>query len=124
MKKIFTLFAAALVGLSVSAQECPTESMMSLLNGDDAANVEIELSLSKNLSSYLEGFFFRVSKPEGATWKKAYDGKYFTAQGCGPYILANLGSGTGEEFTDEELEELLYEGCDIQGLLKDDNLDI
>lgn len=124
MKKIFSLFAAALIGLSVSAQECPTESMMSLLNGEDAANVEIELGLSKNASSWLEGFMFSVSKPEGATWKKAYDENYFTAQGYAPYILGNLASGMGEDLTDEELEEYLYEACDILGLLRGDNLDL
>lgn len=124
MKKIFSLFTVALIGLGASAQDCPTESKMSLLNGDDAANVEIELSLNKNASPYLEGFFFRVSKPEGATWKKAYGENYFTGQGYAPYILGNLASGLGEDLTDEELEEYLYEACDILGLIRGDNLDI
>ena len=123
MKKIFTLFAAALICLCVSAQ-CPTESMMYLLNGDDAANVEIELGLSKNSSSHLTGFMFSVSKPEGASWKKAYGGNYFTAQGYASYILGNLAESLGEDFTDEELEEFLYDGCDIRGQLRNNNLDI
>jgi len=84
MKKIFTLIAAALTGLAISAQDCPTETMLYLLNGDDAANVEIELGISKNESATLQGFAFGLTKPEGASWKKAYGSDYFTAQGYAP----------------------------------------
>ena len=122
MKKIFTFIAAALLSLAVSAQDCPTKTMMNLLNGDDAANVEIEVGISEQSSAYLVGFNFEITKPEGATWKAAYDQNYFTAQGYAPYILGCLAENMGQDFTDDELEGFLSRGCDVVNFLNNDNL--
>ena len=122
MKKIFTFIAAALLSLAVSAQDCPTKTMMNLLNGDDAANVEIELGICEQNSAYMVGFNFEITKPEGATWKAAFDENYFTAQGYAPYILGCLAENTGQDFTDDELEGYLSRGCDVVNFLHNGNL--
>lgn len=117
MKKIITLFAVATVALAAIAGDCPTQSMLYLLNGDDAANVEIELGFSKNASATLTGFAFGINKPEGASWKKAYGSDFFTAQGYAPYILGCL-----EGYSEEELEGFLNSRCDILSELNGDKL--
>ena len=127
MKKITSLLSAALVCLALSAQECPTKTMMYLLNGEDAANVEIELGLSENNSSYLQDFYFMIAKPEGANWNKQADGSYFTAHGYAPYIMALTTNWYDDEdnpieVNDELLEEILYNCCDVMSQLKNDNL--
>ena len=122
MKKIITLFAVATVALATIAGDCPTQSMLYLLNGDDAANVEIELGFSKNTSACLEGFAFAITKPEGASWKKAYGNDFFTAQGYAPYILGCLTNNNGEGYSEEELEGILNSRCDILSNLNGDKL--
>ena len=122
MKKIITLFAVATVALATIAGDCPTQSMLYLLNGDDAANVEIELGFSKNTSACLEGFAFAITKPEGASWKKAYGNDFFTAQGYAPYILGCLTNNNGEGYSEEELEGFLNSRCDILSNLNGDKL--
>ena len=122
MKKIFTLIAAALAVLGVSAQDCPTESMLYLLNGDDAANVEVEIGLSKQTSPILVGFHFEITKPEGAEWKAVNGDGYFTAQGYAPYILGCLAENTGNDYTDEQLEGYLSRSCDYLSFLRNGNL--
>ena len=122
MKKIITLFAVATVALATIAGDCPTQSMLYLLNGDDAANVEIELGFSKNTSACLEGFAFAITKPEGASWKKAYGNDFFTAQGYAPYILGCLTNNNGEGYSEEELEGFLNFCCDILSNLNGDKL--
>ena len=122
MKKIITLFAVATVALATIAGDCPTQSMLYLLNGDDAANVEIELGFSKNTSACLEGFAFAITKPEGASWKKAYGNDFFTAQGYAPYILGCLTNNNGEGYSEEELEVFLNSRCDILSNLNGDKL--
>ena len=118
MKKIITLFAVALVALAAIAGDCPTQSMLYLLNGDDAANVEIELGFSKNTSTTLNGFYFGITKPEGAIWKQAYGNDFFTGQGYASYILGCLEGG----YSEEELEGFLNRRCDIFGDLRNDQL--
>lgn len=118
MKKIITLFAVATVALATIAGDCPTQSMLYLLNGDDAANVEIELGLSKNTSTTLNGFYFGITKPEGAIWKQAYGNDFFTGQGYASYILGCLEGG----YSEEELEGFLNRRCDIFGDLRNDQL--
>ena len=122
MKKIITLFAVATVALAAIAGDCPTQSMLYLLNGDDAANVEIELGFSKNTSACREGFAFAITKPEGASWKKAYGNDFFTAQGYAPYILGCLTNNNGEGYSEEELEGFLNSRCDILSNLNGDKL--
>ena len=118
MKKLFTLFAAALLGFCAYAQDttepCPTVPEFYLLNGEDAANVEIEFGFSQNNSENLNGFNFAIQKPEGATWKRAQGLNYFTGKGYAPYILGMLNQNMGTEFTDEELEGMLSDLCDVK----------
>ena len=118
MKKLFTLFAVALLGFCAYAQDttepCPTVPEFYLLNGNDAANVEIEFGFKQNNSANLNGFNFAIQKPEGATWKRAQGLNYFTGKGYAPYILGCLAENMGESFTDEELEEYLSDMCDVK----------
>ena len=119
MKKIFTLFAAAFVGLCAFAQDpCPSVPELTLLNGDDAANVEIELGLKENNSANLNGFNFELTKPENAEWKRAQGMNWFTAKGYAPYILGCLAENMGQSFTDAELEEYLSDMCDVKSNAK------
>ncbi len=121
MKKLFTLFAAALLGFCAYAQDttepCPTVPEFYLLNGEDAANVEIEFGFSQNNSANLNGFNFAIQKPEGATWKRAQGSQWFTGKGYARYILGtiNLDGATADDFTDDELEDMLSDMCDIKG---------
>ena len=119
MKKVFTLFAAALLGFCAYAQEpCPTVPELTLLNGEDAANVEIELGLKVNNSANLNGFNFELTKPHEAEWKRAQGLNYFTAKGYAPYILGCLAENMGMTFTDEELEGMLSDLCDVKSNAK------
>ena len=118
MKKLFTLFAAALLGFCAYAQDttepCPTVPEFYLLNGDDAANVEIEFGFKQNNSENLNGFNFAIQKPAGANWKRVQGANYFSAKGYAPYILQriNLDGATADDFTDDELEEMLSDFLD------------
>ena len=101
MKKIFTLFSAALICLCVSAQDCPSTLSLSLVNGEDPSNVEIELMLY-NSSSELYGFAMVFAKAEGSEsvqWKKI-GRKWFTAEDYFDVVLANLESATGQNIND------------------------
>ena len=121
MKKIFTLFAAAFVGLCAFAQDpCPSVPELTLLNGDDAANVEIELGLKENNSANLNGFNFEFTKPHEATWKRAQGANYFSGKGYARYILGaiNLDGATADDFTDDELEDMLSDMADIKSNAK------
>lgn len=109
MKKIFTLFAAAMLGLCAFAQmpeTCPSELRLSVLNGEDPSQVEIELQLI-NSSLYLNGFFVRFYQDENVQWKSVND-NYFTAEG-----YANVNLARWEGVTDEEREAALNSMCDI-----------
>jgi len=118
MKKIFTLFAAALVGVCAYAQmpeTCPSELGLQVLSGDPA-QVEVELTLV-NSSLNLNGFNTEIEIQNNANvnWKKV-SRKYFTAAGYANVILARL-----EDATDEEREEILLEYCDVQHNVKASN---
>ncbi len=113
MKKIFTLFAAALLGLCAFAEvsqygPCPSKVNFDLLNADNPAQVEIELQLV-NSSMNLNGFNLKLEKDNDALQWKKVSRKYFTAAGYAATILARL-----DDATDEEREELLLEMCDVQ----------
>ncbi len=111
MKKVFTLFAAALIGLSAFAQEevCPSKLNFALLNAENPAQVEIELQLT-NASENLNGFNMEILKEEGseAVAFKRVNWKWFTAQGYGTTILQRL------DAPDDVKEEMLSDFCDVQ----------
>ncbi|MBR5639029.1 MAG: hypothetical protein IKW83_04620 [Muribaculaceae bacterium] len=112
MKKIFTLFAAAMVSLCVFAEvnptygPCPSKLNFALLNADALNKVEIELQLT-NTSKNLNGFNMNVKKAEGSeslVFRKS-NGEYFSVQGYGPAILQNWTTTVGEdEETGDEIE--------------------
>ena len=113
MKKIFTLFAAVLLGLCANAEvseygPCPSKVNFALLNAENPAQVEIELQLV-NSSLNLNGFNLKLEKDNDALQWKKVSRKYFTAAGYAPVILARL-----DDATDEEREELLSDFCDVQ----------
>jgi len=69
MKKLFTLFAAALVGFCAFAQDtepCPTKlGFVPVTAEQDANNVQLELTLMYNNSDNLNAFNIEVSKTGG-----------------------------------------------------------
>ena len=108
MKKIFTLFAAALVGLCAYAQdpECPSQLQFALLDASAVNKVEIELQLT-NASLNLNGFNMQVEKAEGSEsliFRKS-NGTYFDVTGYGNVILARWETTMGEDpDTGDEIE--------------------
>ncbi len=112
MKKIFTLFAAALIGVCAFAQDeqpCPSKLSFKVINAEDPAQVEVELQLV-NSSLNLNGFNMEIQKAEGseAPKFKRVNWKWFTAQGYGATILSRL------DAPDEVKEEMLSDFCDVQ----------
>ncbi len=117
MKKIFTLFAAATLGLCAFAQmpeTCPSELGFQVLNGENPAQVDVELTLI-NSSLNLNGFNteLQIDNNENVIFKKV-SRKAFTAAGYANVILARL-----DDATDEEREEILLEFCDVQSNIKE-----
>ncbi len=105
MKKVFTLFAAAVLGLSAYAQEAPTEcpSMFyfePMEEVQDASNVVLELQIT-NSSENLNGFNIYIQKPEAAEWIMIDDifEFYATNEGYGHNIL-----GAWEGHTEAQME--------------------
>ena len=124
MKKIFTLFAAAMLGLCAYAQmpeTCPSELGLKMLNGSDPANVEVELTCT-NSSLNLNGFNVEVEKNNDlVSFKRVQGLNYFTAKGYANVLLARLAENMGMEFTDDELEEMLSDMADIKSNVKPTN---
>ena len=90
MKKIFTLFAVALLGVGAYAQ-CPTKlELTEMAPGQPADAVELELGIVENSSLNLNGFNMEIGKPDGATWKRAQGLNYFSAKVYAPYILERI----------------------------------
>ena len=117
IKKIFTLFTAALVGLCAYAQydyPCPSDFKFAALN-NDASCVEIELQLF-NSSHNLNGFNVQIQKPEGAQWFMIDDvfEFYATNVGYGPNILGEW-EGT---HTDAQYEAAMSRFLDFNCNLK------
>ncbi len=88
MKKVFTLFAAALIGLAAYAQ-CPSRLYFELAEAEQPAdNVMVFLKLV-NSTDYLNGFNMEIQKPENAEWvEDAEDGEWVGFTGYGHTILA------------------------------------
>ncbi len=121
MKKLFTLFAAALVGLAAFAQEpCPTKMEMQLQDASDPANVFFEFVITQNNSLNLNGFNMEITKPDGVTWKRAQGANWVTAKGYASYILEriNIDGATAADFTNDELEDMLGDFLDNKSSVK------
>lgn len=118
MKRLFILFATALMGICAFSQDtvpCPSTLSFKLLDDSDLSQVEVELQLQNN-SNNLNGFNIAIGKDVAIQWKKVSN-HYFTAKGYGHVILAML-----EDVDDTEREELLYEMCDVLHNVSNDKL--
>ena len=62
MKKIFTLFAVALVGLCASAQECPAKAQLAPASDEQPADKVMVFIQLKNASENLNGFNSNFTK--------------------------------------------------------------
>ena len=134
MKKIFTLFAAAMLGLCAFAQmpeTCPSELSLKLLDGSQTNLVKVELMLT-NSSMNLNGFNVEIEKNnDGVAFRKS-GGTNFSAAGYANVILQRWETTMGEdEETGDEIEVAVTEDmredklttmCDVMSNVKDGNL--
>ena len=119
MKKIFTLFAVALVGLCAYAQDdqpCPSKlDFVPVAEEQDANNVELELQLVYNNSDNLNGFNMEVTKTDGE-WVNLGNvliPSYFNATDYAANILGVL--GVDQATAAQALSSL----CDVKNNVKD-----
>ncbi len=88
MKKFFTLFAVALLGITAYAQ-CPSRLYFEPAEAEqDASNAMFHLKLV-NSADYLNGFNMEIQKPAAAEWlEDEEDGEWVGFTGYGHTILA------------------------------------
>ena len=117
MKKIFTLFAAALMGLAAYAQ-CPSHFVFDLAEAEqDANNVMVYLRLI-NSCDYLNGFNMEVEKPAAANWVEDEDDEDWVGfSGYGHTILANWNVSNPNQ-----RETKLFQKADLKCSIKEGNL--
>ena len=127
MKKLFTLFAVALMGITAYAQ-CPSKLSFQLseMNEDEefvaveqvnAANGLFELQLV-NSTAFLNGFNMEIQKPEGAEWvMDELDGEWVGFTGYGHTILA-MWDVTNANWR----ETKLFQKADLKCSIKEGNL--
>ena len=120
MKKVFTLFAAALLGFCAFAQDtepCPSKLDFVPVAAEQASNnVQIELTLLYNNSANLNGFNMEASKT-GGQWVNLGNviiPSYFVATDYAANILANLG------LSQADAAQYLSQLCDVMSNVKDD----
>jgi hypothetical protein len=131
MKKIFTLFAAAMLGVCAFAQmpeTCPSELSLKLLKGDQLNLVKVEL-LCTNSSLNLNGFNVELDKGESTAVFRKSGGSAFSAADYAPVILQRWETTMGEDeetgdeievpVTDEMRAQKLLEMCDVQSNIKE-----
>ena len=112
MKKVFTLFAAALLGLCAFAQEgpCPSRLYFEPAADEQPANNATFLLKLVNSSENLNGFNMEVQKPEAAVWvEDADDEDWVGFSGYGHTILARW-----EGVTDSKREQQLFKKADLK----------
>ena len=120
MKKVFTLFAAALLGLCAFAQEgpCPSRLYFEPAADEQPANNATFLLKLVNSSENLNGFNMEVQKPEAAVWvEDADDEDWVGFSGYGHTILARW-----EGVTDSKREQQLFKKADLKCSIKDGKL--
>ena len=90
MKKIFTLFAAALLGLCAYAQiECPSRLYFELAEPEQPADKVVVYVNLVNNSANLNSIHLEANKPDAAQWlNDEVDGMYAGFSGYGHTILA------------------------------------
>ena len=119
MKKIFTLFAVALIGLCAYAQDpCPTRLIFTPAEEEqDASNVMVYLHLT-NSTEYLNAFNMEVQKPDAAQWiMDEEDEDYVGFSGYGHTILARW-----DVSNPNQRETKLFQKADLKCSIKDGNL--
>ena len=118
MKKVFTLFAAALLGLCAFAQEgpCPSRLYFEPAADEQPANNATFLLKLVNSSENLNGFNMEVQKPEAAVWvEDADDEDWVGFSGYGHTILARW-----EGVTDSKREQQLFKKADLKCNVKEE----
>ena len=123
MKKIFTLFAVALIGFCAYAQDndpCPSKVYFTLAEEEqDASNVMVYLHLT-NSTEYLNGFNMEVQKPDAAQWiEDEEDGEYVGFSGYGHVILANW-NPTNPNWVETKLFQKADLKCSVKDVTHDD----
>ena len=118
MKKIFTLFAVALVGLCAYAQDdqpCPSKlDFVPVAEEQDASKVELELTLVYNNSDNLNGFNMEATKT-GGEWVNLGNPiipDYFNATNYAANTLANL------NLSQADAAQYLTTLCDVMSNVK------
>jgi len=118
MKKIFTLFAVALMGVCAFAQDsqpCPSKlDLVPVAEEQDANNVQLELTLMYNNSANLNGFNMEATK-SGGTWVNLGNPiipSYFTATDYAANILGNL------NLSQADAAQYLTSLCDVMSNVK------
>ena len=117
MKKLFTLFAAALVGVSAFAfTEGNTKAEFKVARNQDAAQTQIDVNIL-NSNEDLNTIQLGILPENGAQFVKMGTGlkKYYFDYN-GAYVLANLMPG---EATDEDREASLADFAACQSNVKD-----
>ena len=117
MKKLFTLFAAALVGVSAFAfTEGNTKAEFKVARNQDAAQTQIDVNIL-NSNEDLNTIQLGILPENGAQFVKMGSGlkKYYVDYN-GAYVLANLMPG---EATDEDREAYLADYAACQSNVKD-----
>ena len=117
MKKLFTLFAAALVGVSAFAfTEGNTKAEFKVARNQDAAQTQIDINIL-NSNEDLNTIQLGILPENGAQFVKMGTGlkKYYVDYN-GAYVLANLMPG---EATDEDREAYLADYAACQSNVKD-----
>jgi len=120
MKKVFTLFAAALLSIGAFAQDEPCPSKLAFVPVADeqpANRVELELTLMYNNSQNLNGFNIETTKTGGqwVNFGNVILPSYFTADGYGHNILGNLAG----QVSDADLDAALSSLCDVKSNVKE-----
>jgi hypothetical protein len=127
MKKIFTLFAVALLGLCAYAQDgnegqaCPSRLELTELAPNQAANeVFLELGLVYNNSENLNGYNMEIGKPAGATWKRQGANFVYVKDDYARFILEmiNLDGATIDDFSNSDLNDIIGDMFDNKANVK------
>lgn len=117
MKKFFTLFAAALMGLAAFAQEGTTSISYEAVATDNAAATQINIIVD-NSSPYLNSIQQGIIPESGAEFVKTGTGmnkKWFWPNGA--YILALF-----PDATDDERNQYINDFADIQQSINEGRL--
>ena len=123
MKKVFTLFAAALVGLCAFAQHegpCPSRIYFEPAEAEQPADNAMFLVKLENASENLNGFNMEIQKPDAAQWvMDEEDGEWVGFSGYGHTILA-MWNPSNESWRETKLFQKADLKCSVKDVTHDD----